>query len=61
MDQGDFVKTSSAPNSTTKKGRDPVDTILKTGGWRSMKTFGRSYEARKISKKLCTLFGSFPV
>ena len=62
MDQGDFVKsryrysifsphyTKRAASSTTKKGRVPIDTILKIGGW-SMKTFGRFYDKEIVERK----------
>ena len=36
--------TRSAASSTAKKGRVPINTILKTGVWKSMKTFGRFYD-----------------
>ena len=41
----------SAASSTAKKGRVPVDTILKTGVWRSMKTFGQFYDKEIVEKK----------
>ena len=36
--------TRSAASSTAKRCRVPIDTILKPGGWRSMKTFGWFYD-----------------
>ena len=41
----------SAASSTTKKGCVPINTILKTGGWRSMKTFGRFYDKEIVERK----------
>ena len=43
--------TRSAASSTAKKGRVPIDTILKTGVWRSMKTFGQFYDKEIVEKK----------
>ena len=63
MDQGDFVKsrystsifsthsTGSVASSTAKKGRVAIDTILKTGSWRSMKTFGWFYDKEIVERK----------
>lgn len=43
--------TRSAASSTAKKGHVPIETILKTGGWRSMKTFGRFYDKEVVDRK----------
>ena len=43
--------TRSAASSTAKKGRVPLDTNLKTGGWRNMKTFGRFYDEEIVERK----------
>ena len=43
--------TWSAASSTAKKCRVPINTILKTGGWRSMKTFGRFYDKKIVERK----------
>ena len=43
--------TRSATSSTANKGRVPITTILKTGAWRSMKTFGRFYDKESVEKK----------
>ena len=43
--------TRIAASSTAKKGRVPIDTILKTGVWRSMKTFGQFYDKEIVEKK----------
>ena len=44
--------TRSAASSAAKKGRVPIDTILKTGVWRSMKTFGQFYDKEIVEKKI---------
>ena len=63
MNQGDFVKsryrynyvfthsTRSAASSTAKKGRFPINIILKTGVWRNLKTFGRFYDKEVVKRK----------
>ena len=43
--------TRSAASSTAKKGHVPIDATLKTGGWRSMKTFGRFYDKGIVERK----------
>ena len=43
--------TGSVASSTAKKGRVAIDTILKTGSWRSMKTFGRFYDKEIVERK----------
>ena len=43
--------TRSAASSAAKKGRVPIDTILKTGGWRSIKTFARFYDKEIVERK----------
>ena len=43
--------TRSATSSTANKSRVPITTILKTGGWRSMKTFGRFYDKEIVERK----------
>ena len=43
--------TRSATSSTANKGRVPITTILKTVGWRSLKTFGRFYEKEIFERK----------
>ena len=43
--------TRSAASSTAKKCRVPINTILKTGDWRSMKTFGRFYDKEIVERK----------
>ena len=43
--------TRSATSSTANKGRVPITTILKTVGWRSLKTFGRLYEKEIFERK----------
>ena len=43
--------TRSAASSTAKKGQVPIDTILKTGRWRSMKSFGRFYDKEIVERK----------
>ena len=36
--------TRSASTSMAKNLQLPIDLILKTGGWRSMKSFGKHYD-----------------
>ena len=43
--------TRSAASSAAKNGRVPIDAILKTGGWRSMKTFERFYDKKIVERK----------
>ena len=43
--------TSSGASSTAKKRCVPIDTTLKTGGWRSMKTFGRFHDKEIVERK----------
>ena len=43
--------TRSAARSTAKKVRVPINTILKTVGWRSMKTFGQFYDKEIVKRK----------
>ena len=41
----------SIASSTAKKGCVDIDTILKTGSWRSMKTFGWFYHKEIVERK----------
>ena len=41
----------SVASSTAKKGCVAIDTILKTGSWRSMKTFGWFYDKEIVERK----------
>ena len=43
--------TRSTASSTAKKDRFPINTILKTGSWRSLKTFERFYDKEVVKKK----------
>ena len=43
--------TRSAGSSKAKKDLVSINTILKTGGWRSMKTFGRFYDKEIVNRK----------
>ena len=43
--------TRSAASSTAKKGHVPINTILKTGDWRSMKISGRFYDKEIVERK----------
>ena len=63
MDQGDFGKSryickyifpalhQECYKQSSSKGRVPITTILKTGGWRSMKTFERFYDKEIVERK----------
>ena len=43
--------TRSAGSSKAKKDLVSINTILKTGGWRSMKTFGWFYDKEIVERK----------
>ena len=44
-------KAGIVTSSAAKNGRVPIDAILKTGGWRSMKTFERFYDKKIVERK----------